>query len=130
MKDEEQLLINHGALRPDEIGGEDAEFLYRQTLEGDLDVFGINVFAFFGDDHVFLAAEELQMAGGIEAAEVAGHEPAVDDGLSSEFGLVEVAGHYGLAAHGDFADAVRVRIDDADFHARERFADGVGAERL
>src|SRR5260370_2016545 len=57
-----------------DLGREYAEFFYREALEGGLDVFGIDVLAFFGDDHVFLAAEELQMALGVEEAEVAGHE--------------------------------------------------------
>src|SRR5258708_6794982 len=70
------------------------------------------------------------MTGRIEAAEVAGHEPAVHDAFGGEFGLVEVAGHYGFAAHGDFADTVGIGIDDADLHAGERLADGVGTERL
>ncbi len=73
MKDEEQLFADHGALRPNVIGGEDAEFFYWEAFEGSFDVFGIDVLALFGDDHVFLAAEELKMAGGIEAAEVASH---------------------------------------------------------
>ena len=101
-----------------------------KTVEDRFDVFGINVLAFFGDDHVFLAAEELQMASGIEAAEIAGHQPAVDDGFGGEFRLVQVAGHDRFAANRNFADAVGVRIDDANFHAGERLADSVGAERL
>src|SRR5260370_42620469 len=130
MQDEKQLLAYHGALRPDGIAREYAEFFYREALEGGLDVFGIDVLAFFGDDHVFLAAEDLQMALGGEAAEVAGHEPAVDHGFLGEVVLVEVARHYGFAAHEDFADAIRIGIDDADFHAGKRFADGVCTEGL
>src|SRR6266446_5970005 len=70
------------------------------------------------------------MAGGVEAAEVAGHKPAVDDGFGGKFGLVEVAGHYGLAANGDLAEAVGIGIENANLHAGERFANGVRAERL
>src|SRR5258707_13602552 len=70
------------------------------------------------------------MAGGIEAAEVAGHKPAIDDGFSGKLGLVEVTGHYSFAADRDFADPVGIGIEDADFHAGERFADGVGAKRV
>ncbi len=130
MKDQEQLFADHGALWPDVVGGEDAEFLYGQAFERGFDVFGIDVLAFLGDNHVFLAAEELEMTCGIEAAEVAGHEPTVDDGFGGEFGLVEVAGHNRFAADGDFADAICVGIDDADLHAGEWLADGVGAKGL
>src|SRR5260370_7132753 len=130
MQDEKQLLAYHGALRPDVIGREYAEFFYREALEGGLDVFGIDVLAFFGDDHVFLAAEELQMALGVEAAEVAGHEPAVDHGFLGEFGLVEVARHYGFAAHVDFADPIRTGFADAAFHTAQRFSHLVHTARL
>ena len=37
-------------------------------------------------------------------------QPAVDDGFGGQFGFVEVAGHDGLAAHGNFADSVE-RLD-------------------
>ena len=30
------------------------------------------------------------MAGGIEAAEIAGHQPAVDDGFGGQFRIVEI----------------------------------------
>src|ERR1700737_5363182 len=123
MQDEKQLLTDHGALRPNVVGGEYAEFFYGQAFEGGFDIFGIDVLAFFGDDHVFLAAEELEMAAGIEAAEVAGHEPTIDDGFGGELRLVEVAGHHGFAADRDFADAFGIGIEDADLHTGEGLAD-------
>jgi len=114
---EEKFFVDHGTLRPDEVGGEDAEFLDVQAFEGLLNVFGVNVFSLFGDDHVFLAAEELQVPGGLEAAHVAGAHPAVHDGFGGESRFVEVAGHHRFAADGHFADAFGVRIADLHFHA-------------
>ena len=55
-------------------------------------------------------------------------QPAVYDGFGGHFGIVEIVGHQGAAAHGDFADAFGARIYDFHFHAWERLADGVGAE--
>ena len=68
------------------------------------------------------------MAGRVEAAQVAGLQPAVHDGLGGQLRLVEVVRHNGLAAHRHFADAVGVGRDDAHFHPRQRLADGVGPE--
>ena len=70
------------------------------------------------------------MAVRIEAAEVAGHKPAIDYSFGGKLGLVEIAGHYGFAADRDFADAFGIGIEDADFHAGKRFADGICVERL
>ena len=57
------------------------------------------------------------MAGGIQAAQVSGQQPAVYDGFGGHFGIVEIVGHYGFAAHRDFTDSFRARIDDFHFHA-------------
>src|ERR1700719_384501 len=72
MNHEHKLFACHRTLRPDVVSGEDAKFLDRQALEDRFNIFGIDVLAFLGDDHIFLATEELEMAGGIEASEVAG----------------------------------------------------------
>ena len=127
---EHQFFANHGSLGPKEIRGEDAEFLYRQALENIFDVLGIDVLAFFGDDHILSPAEKLQMAGGVELSEVAGHEPTVDDGLRGQFWIVEIMRHDHFAAHGNFADAIRIWIHNFHFHAGKGFANGVRAEWL
>src|ERR1700722_19228416 len=88
MDDEQQLLSHHGPLRPDVIRSEHAKFLHRQRLEHGFDVFGIDVLPFFGDDHVFLAPEELQMPVTIKAAQVASAQPPIDDRFGGQFRLV------------------------------------------
>jgi hypothetical protein len=62
--------------------------------------------------------------------EISGAEPAVHDGFGGEFGIVEIAGHDGFAAHPDFAYAILGGVGDFDFHAGERLADGVRTEGL
>src|ERR1700749_3376423 len=68
MDDEQQLLSDHGPLRPNVIRSEYAKFLHRQRLEYRFDILGINILPFFGDDHVFLPAEELQMPAAVGGA--------------------------------------------------------------
>src|SRR5216683_1826416 len=46
------------------------------------------------------------MARAVKAAEVAGHEPTINDGFRREFRLIQVTRHHGLAANSNFADAV------------------------
>src|SRR5262249_20663771 len=58
--------------RPDVISGEDAIFLYRQPVKHAFNVFRIYVFPASSHNHVLLAAEKLQMPGGVETPEVAG----------------------------------------------------------
>ena len=43
------------------------------------------------------------MAARVEPPEVAGHQPAVHDGLRGHLGIVEIMRHHRFAAHGDFA---------------------------
>src|SRR5258708_12033365 len=119
-ENEDQLLADHGAPRPDVIGGEDAEFFNGQTLEDAFDVLRVDVFSLFGDNHVFLAAEELQMAGRIDAAKIAGQEPTVHDGFCGEFGIVKVTGHHRFATDGELSNAVGIGVDDADLPALKR----------
>src|SRR2546430_10077365 len=101
-----KFFAGHRSFWPDVVGGEHAKFFHRKALEYGFDVFGINIFPFFGDDHVFLATCELQMTLAVKAAEVAGQKPAVDDGFGRKFRLIQVAGHDGLAADTNFTDAV------------------------
>src|SRR5258708_20453420 len=103
MEREDELLINHGAPRPNIVSGENAKFLDGKAFEDGFDVLRIDIFSFRGDDHVFLAAEELQVAGGMEFAGIAGHEPAVDDGFAGGCGGLHGAGHDGFAAATGFA---------------------------
>ena len=70
------------------------------------------------------------MARLVEAAEVAGQEPPIDDGFRREFRLIQVARHDGLASNGNFANAVGCRIYDAHFHPRQRLAYSVRAKRF
>src|SRR5262249_15043678 len=130
MKDKDELLAGHGSLGPDVVGSENTKLFNGEALEDGFDVFRVDVFPFVGDDHVFLAAEKMEMAFIIEPAEIAGHEPAIDDGRCGELGLAEVTGHDRLAANRDFTNALVVGGKDADFHAGERFADSIGAEGL
>src|SRR5271154_6637805 len=130
MNDQNKLLAEHGTAGPDVVGGEDAKLLDRQAIEGTLDVFGINIFAFFRDDHVSSAAHQVQMALRVKVAEIAGLQPAIDDRARRQLGFVQVAGHDRLAAHGHFTDASSIWVGDAHFHTGKRLADRVRAEGL
>src|SRR5207302_7408415 len=123
-----KFFAGHRSFWPDVVGGEHAKFFHRKALEYGFDVFGINIFPFFGDDHVFLATCELQMTLAVKAAEVAGQKPAVDDGFGRKFRLIQVAGHDGLAADTNFTDAVGGGIQNAHFHPGQRLADSVRAK--
>src|SRR5882762_1403293 len=68
------------------------------------------------------------MARAIEAAEIAGQKPAVNDGFRREFWLIQVPGHDGLASDSNFANAVGGGIQNAYFHSRQRLADSVRAK--
>src|SRR5260370_18994565 len=70
------------------------------------------------------------MASAVEAAEIAGHQPTVDNGFRCEFWLIQVTRHDGFAAHSNFADAIRRWIHDAHFHSGQRLADSVRAKRF
>ena len=70
------------------------------------------------------------MAGAVEAAQVTGQQPAVHDGFGRQLGIVEIVRHDGRALGRDFADAVCIRVQDAQFDSGQRLADGVGAKRL
>src|SRR5262249_45833472 len=89
-QDDDQLFAEHGSLRPDVVGRENAELFHLQVVERPLDVFGIDVLALLGDDHIFDPAEELQMALSVKSAQVASHQPPVDDRLHRQFGVVQV----------------------------------------
>src|SRR6267143_1607398 len=130
MEYEHKFFVGHRSFWPNVVGGENAKFLDGKTFESGFDVLGIDILPFFSDDHVFLAAGEMQVASLVEAAKVAGQEPAVDDGFRREFRFIQVARHDGLASNGDFANAVGGGIYDAHFHPRQRLAHGVRAKWL
>ena len=93
-------------------------------------VLGVDVFPFFGHDHVFLAAKELQVPAGVKPAHVTGHQPAVHNRFRGHLRLVQIARHDRFAAHGHFANSIGIRIDDAHFHAGQRLPDRVRAKGL
>src|SRR5467141_589500 len=128
MEYEHKFFVGHRSFWPNVVGGENAKFLDGKTFESGFDVLGIDILPFFSDDHVFLAAGEMQVASLVEAAKVAGQEPAVDDGFRREFRFIQIARHDGLASNGDFANAVGSGIYDANFHPRQRLAYGVRAK--
>ncbi|MNQ67973.1 hypothetical protein D3C85_825150 [compost metagenome] len=66
-----------------------------------LDLAGIDVEA-AGNDHVLFAIGEVQIAFGIDMADVAGMQPTVDDGLGGLLRLLVVTLHDQVAAHAYF----------------------------
>src|SRR5260370_30492265 len=130
MENEYKFFAGHRTFGPDVVGGKNPEFFYSKALENGFNVLGIDIFSFFGDDHVFLAAGELQMTRLVEAAEVASQEPPVDDGFRREFRFIQITRHNGFAANGNFANTVGSRIHDADFDPGQRLANGVRAKRF
>jgi hypothetical protein len=80
-----------------------------------LDVRGVDVVA-AADDQVFLAPDDLQIALGVEAPEVAGEKPAarVERILGGAL-VVEVAERQQRAARADLAELAGFRFDVRDF---------------
>src|SRR5712692_9577471 len=70
------------------------------------------------------------MTRAVEAPEVAGQKPTVDDGFRREFRFIQITRHNGFAANGNLANTVGGRIHDAHFHPRQRLANGVSAKRF
>src|SRR2546421_277248 len=130
MEHQHKFFVNHRTFWPNIVGGENAQFFDSKAFENSFDIFGVNIFSFLGNDHVFLAARELQVAHLVETPEVAGQEPTFDDGFRREFRLIQIARHDGLAANSNFANAVNRRIHDAYFHSRQRLANGICAKRF
>src|SRR5262249_32532194 len=111
---QDELFAHHGTFGPDVVRGKDAEFLYRQRFENRFDVLGVDVLPFLGDDHILLAAAEVEMPLRVQLAKIAGAKPAIHNGFGRQFGIVEVAGHDRLAAYPDFAHTVRGGLNDLD----------------
>ena len=59
------------------------------------------------DDHVLLAVGDVEVAVGVEVADVAGVQPAVDDRLRGLVRRLVVALHHEVAAHADLAGRAR-----------------------
>src|SRR5882757_4044576 len=112
MQHQNKFFANHRTLWPDVVDRENAKLFDREAREHSFNVFGINIFAFFCHDHVFLAARELQMTRAVKTAEVAGQKPAINDGFRGEFRFIQIAGHYGFATNSNFANAVGSRIHE------------------
>lgn len=77
--------------------------------QGGLDLGGIDIFA-AGDDQVVAAVEDVEVAFGIEVADVAGGEPAIVDGGGGSVGTMVIAG--GDAGTFEVDGAGRIRWKD------------------
>ena len=99
-----------------------------EGVEQQFHLFGIDVEA-AGDDQVFLAPDDVQIAVGIEQAQIAGDEKAVTPQVFAGFsGHVPVAFEDVGAAHLDHADLTLRQggaiFGDFHLHPRQRQADG------
>ncbi len=63
-------------------------------------------------------------------AKVTGQKPTVHNRLRSQFGVVQIAGHNRLAAHGHFSNSVRIGLGDFHFDAGQGAPDRVRAKGL
>ena len=75
------------------------------------DALGCYVVAAGIDDQVALAIGDLDEAVSVHHADVAGMQPAVDDGAVRGFLVLPVALHDGIAAHQDFAVIAEAHLD-------------------
>jgi hypothetical protein len=87
-----------------------------------LDLVGIDVLAVGVDDDVLAAPDDVEVALFVEAAEVAGVEPAIADGVRGGLFVLPVPRHHVLAAGDDLADARVVGVGDLDLDASQRLA--------
>ncbi len=92
-----------------------------------LQVLGIDVHPFARDDDIFLATLEVEIAFGIELADIAGAKPAFFVQHRLELFCLPIAGSNVGAAHQDFAVLIEL-----DFAAFQHFADRTlaGAKRM
>src|SRR5258705_7572951 len=61
MEDQHKFFANHRTFQPNVVGCENAEFSYPETFKNSFHVFGVNIFPFFCNDHVLLAARANKM---------------------------------------------------------------------
>ena len=98
-----------------------------------LDLARIDVHA-AADDQVLGAVLQREVAVRVEAADVAGVQPAAAQRLGGGLGLVPVAGHHHVAPDQDLADLAGgelavVVVDDADLDAGAGDADALQRSR-
>ena len=86
--------VEHGLFAVDCAGPSDDGRLgdSGQPVDDALDLLGVDVLA-SADDHVLGSVDEHQVSVLVEAADVAGVQPAVDEGLGGLLGSVQVAAH-------------------------------------
>ena len=89
------------------------------AAQGGFQVLGVDVQALGGDDYALLASLEIEVAVGVERAEVAGVEPFFPALHRLELATVPVTGGDVLAAHQDFATGVKLELASG-----QGFADG------
>ena len=80
-----------------------AIFHFGLPAQRSLKIFGINIHARRRDDHIFFAAFEIQIAFGVECADVAGAVPAFFAGIGCSFVAGPVSGGDAAAADQNFA---------------------------
>src|SRR3954454_21788069 len=107
------------------VADDDALGDQRVLLDFGLEVGGGDVLAAGGDDDVLFAAGDLDEALGVDLADVAGVEPALDDRLPRRLGVLVVALEYVGALDEDLAV-----LGDLHLAAREWFADRPDLEVL
>ena len=88
----------------------DAGLAHRRMLQQHrLDLGRVHVLA-ARDDQVVASVEHLQAAVGVEAADVAGVQPAALERARRRLGIVQVALHHGRSAHQDLARRAGRRV--------------------
>ena len=112
--------VQHRHLAVGGIGASDHGGLgdLRQLVDDDLDFPGIDVLA-AADDHVLGPVDQDQVAVVVEVTDVAGVQPAVDDGLRGLLRSVQVATHHVVALDDNLAgltvgDRAARLVDDPD----------------
>ena len=120
--DRADLLAHHRVGNADHRDLEHGRVLHERVLDLDaVDVLAAAV------DHVLLAVDDLDEAVVVDAGQVAGVQPAVDERLGGLLGLVPVAGDDVLAADQQLADVRRlVDVDEVELDDRRGEADGLG----
>src|ERR1035438_5067638 len=91
-----------------------------------LEVLGINVHPFAGDDDVFLAALEIEIALRVEFAKVAGAKPTSLAQHRLQFFSLPITGSDVGAAHQDFAVLVELDFAALEYFANRAFAGSKG----
>ena len=87
------------------------------------DLLGVDVLPRGQHDDLLAAARDRQPAGGVEDAQVAGVQPAVDERGGRRVGTAVVARHHDRPADRHLAVAIALGRQDADLDARQRRPD-------